>query len=199
MANKIGTMSIALLVVGVILGFGVGYWYVSEYAPTVVYQTQYIQAPSPAEIVYSWDNSTYNFTTAVDANGSVATDTSITHNVTITNDDDTKTITGPKLLLYDPTSNKDGLPSGLEVEAFEVDIVVGSTTYPIYKDGEYISVDNAPTLSDLTPGASTTVTIQITMEQSTEQFKDATTYTCYLYFYEPEYQDAQKITFTVTT
>ena len=197
--KKIGGIAIALLFVGFILGFGVGYWYVSEYAPTVVYRTQYVQAPSAPEIVYSWDNSTYNFTTAVDANGSVATDTSITNNVTITNDDDTKTISNPKLILYDPTTNKQGLNDALEKEALEVDLVIGSTVYPIFKDGEYITVDNAPTLSSLTPGASTTITVQITMEQSTEQFKDATTYTCYLYFYEPEYQNAQKITFTLTT
>lgn len=197
--KKIGGIAIALLFVGFILGFGVGYWYISEYAPTVVYQTQYIQAPSPAEITYTWDNSTYNFTTAVDANGSVATDTSITNNVTITNDDDTKTISNPKLILYDPTTNKQGLNDALEKEALEVDLVIGSTVYPIFKDGEYITVDNAPTLSSLTPGASTTITVQITMEQSTEQFKDATTYTCYLYFYEPDYQNAQKITFTLTT
>jgi len=197
--KKIGGIAIALLFVGFILGFGVGYWYVSEYAPTVVYRTQYVQAPSAPEIVYSWDNSTYNFTTAVDANGSVATDTSITNNVTITNDDDTKTISNPKLILYDPTTNKQGLNDALEKEALEVDLVIGSTVYPIFKDGEYVSVNNAPTLSSLTPGASTTITVQITMEQSTEQFKDATTYTCYLYFYEPEYQNAQKITFTLTT
>jgi len=165
----------------------------------VVYRTQYVTAPAPAEISYTWDNSTYNFTTAVDANGSVASDTSITHNVTITNDDDTKTISSPKLLLYNPVTNKEGLSNALEVEAFEVSLVIGSTTYPLFKDGEYVSLDNAPTLSDLTPGASTTITVQITMEQSTEQFKDATTYTCYLYFYEPEYQNAQKITFTLST
>jgi hypothetical protein len=154
--------------------------------------------PSAQDISYEWNNATFNFSSAIDENGTVATETTVQRTLTIENTDDL-TINDPKLVLYDPEDGDEGLKDDLEEDEFVCKIVINGASYPLYYDDDYIQLASSPALSDLTPDATVTVYVNITLETGSEVFQDAKTYKCYLYWWEPDYQDSQKIEFTIKT
>jgi len=193
-----------VFVVGLVIGFAGGYYYMQEYAEEQ-YQAGYIAGQSaiptyetPASLTLTLSTGSFDHSSTVASDGSVATETDATDTLTIENTDESKTAKDVKILLYNPVTGKEGLHDNLETDATEVTITVGGVTYALYHDGEYVT-DGVP-IGDLPAGASIQATVTFTLEKAVAgTFQDGQTYTCHLYVYQPSANYCDVISFTVST
>jgi len=192
------------LVVGVVIGFAGGYYYIQEKVDEA-YQAGYVAGQSvaptyetPASLSIAFSSGTFDHSSTVASDGSVSTETDKTDTLTIENTDESKTASDVRILLYNPVTGKEGLHDNLETDATEVTITIGGVTYSLYHDGEYVT-DGVP-IGDLPAGSSVTATVTFTLEKAVAgTFQDGQTYTCYLYVYQPNANYADVVSFTVTT
>ena len=202
---KANNVIILGVIVGILIGFAGGYYYAEEKVGSERYNEGYMAgqavAPSyttPASLTLSLASGTFNHTATVASDGSVATDTDVTDTLTVSNDDESNTASGLKILLYNPVTGKEGLHDNLETDSTEVTITIGGVTYALYHNGEYVT-DGVP-IGDLPAGSEITATVTFTLEQAVAgTFQDGQTYTCHLYVYQPSSNYADVISFTVTT
>ncbi|RLF95969.1 MAG: hypothetical protein DRN54_04935 [Thaumarchaeota archaeon] len=194
-----------VLVVGLVIGFAGGYYYAYEKGYESGWQSGYASgqavAPTyetPASLSIAFSTGTFDHSSTVASDGSVATETDKTDTLTIENTDESKTASDVKILLYNPVTGKEGLHDNLETDATEVTITIGGVTYALYHDGEYVT-DGVP-IGDLPAGASIQATVTFTLEKAVAgTFQDGQTYTCYLYVYQPNANYCDVVQFTVTT
>jgi len=151
----------------------------------------------PASIDVSIGNSSFaDFSAVVDANGTVATETTKTTYITIENPDDI-TAENIYITLYNNLTNKGGLHDDLEVEELEAYVTSGGMEYALFYNGEYT---NGFALGDLEAGGKANITFKITFTQAVAgTFQDGQTYTCYVYIYQKDANYVTPIKFTVTT
>jgi len=154
------------------------------------------QVVRPASLEVSISNSTFNFSSVVDTNGSVSTETTISAYVTIENPDDI-TAEDIYITLYNPLTEKGGLHENLEVEELEAYISSGGIEYALYYNGDYT---DGFALGDLASGGKANVTFKITFTEAVAgTFQDGQTYTCYLYVYQKEANYPLPIKFVIKT
>ena len=198
----------AALIIGAVVGGAFTYWYTApgeEVTPSVYYQPSAVTERA-ADISASLNDTTYNFTSAVDANGSVATAVTIDKTLTITNNDE-KTAKDLMITLYNPVTEKEGLSDYLETTAFKVYVISGGMSNAIFYDGDYITdTTTSPTtygynIGNLAPGGSVTLTVRIVFDTCVDgTFQDGQTYSNQnLYVYQPHSQYANTVSFTVET
>ena len=202
---KANNVIVLVLVVGMLIGFAGGYYYTKEKVGNEMYQQGYVAGQSatptyttPASLTLSLASGTFNHTATVASDGSVASDTSKTDTLTISNDDESATASDVKILLYNPITGKQGLHDNLETDSTEVTITIGGVTYALYHNGDYVT-DGVP-IGNLPAGSEITATVTFTLEQAVAgTFQDGQTYTCHLYVYQPDSNYADVVPFTVTT
>lgn len=195
---KTGALIAIAVVASAVIFTGVGWYAGSVLNPQVSYQTRTVTTPSAQDIGYSFNNSSFDFSSIVDENGTVSTKTSIIQTLTIENTDDA-VINDPKIVLYDPEDNDEGLDDDLEEDELIVKITANGADYPLFNDDDYVQLASSPVLADLTPDATISLSVNITLDTGSEVFQDGHTYDCCMYWWEPDYQDSQKIEFTITT
>jgi hypothetical protein len=202
MASKaMGTIVVALAI-GALLGFGVGYVYYQDvaaqawedgvaYQQSITPQTYYTQAIS---LEWEWDNDEFDHSATIDAAGNVAADVTITRTLTIENDDDASAQVW--VLMYDPLKNDNGLDSDLETDNTYVYLKVGAVNkLPLYKDGDYT---DGVELGTIPAGAEVEFDLSFSLlENDDEEYKDGKTYTCYIYLWQPNANNVDKVAFTV--
>jgi len=151
----------------------------------------------PASIDVDIVNSAFaNFSSVVDANGSVSTETTRSTYITIENPDDI-TAEDIYITLYNPLTDKGGLHDDLEVEELEAYVTSGGIEYALFYNGEYT---DGFTLGDLASGGKANVTFKITLKEAVAgTFQDGQTYTCYVYVYQKNANYVTPIKFTVKT
>jgi len=155
-----------------------------------------VQKVRPASLEVSISNNTFDFSSVVDANGSVSAETTISTYVTIENPDDI-TAKDIYITLYNPTTGKGGLHDNLEVDELEAYVESGGIEYALYYNGDYT---DGFTLGDLASGGKANVTFKITFTEAVAgTFQDGQTYTCYLYVYQKEADYPLPIKFTIKT
>lgn len=199
-----GTM-VLILVVGLVLGFFGGYYYVKEKAYNEGYNAGYVAgqgiAPTyetPASLSASLATGAFDHASTVASDGSVATAHTETDDLTIINNDESKTARNVKILLYNPVTGKEGLHDNLETDCTEVTITIGGVTYALYRNGGYIR--DGITIGDLPAGSQLTAELAVTLNKAVAgTFQDGQTYTCYLYVYQPGANYADVVSFTIST
>jgi len=143
MSGKLFAIIGACLLIGAVGGIAVYKWYEERQAEEAPAWTPTEEAPTAvATLDIVQDTTEFNFSTAIDANGSVSTDTEKTANITIWNND-TRDATNIEISLVNDINGREGLPSALKVDEFEVYIKVSTgyltKTYYLFRDGEYNS------------------------------------------------------------
>jgi len=183
MSGKLFAIVVACVLVGAVGGIAIYKWYEAgqaEEAPAWTPTEQLPTAVATLEIVQ--DTTEFNFSTAIDANGSVSTDAEKTANITIWNND-TRDATNVKISLVNSINGREGLPSALKVDEFEVYIKVSTgymtKTYYLFKDGEYSDGFDLGTIEK-----DSNVQIQIgvkVLEADTDTFSDGKSYDMTIY------------------
>lgn len=173
-----------VLVLGAVVGVFVGQQYLApeEEAPTQ-WQPEEKQPTRVATLDTTIDNSTFaDFATAVDSNGSIASDTEKTGTITIYNND---TINSGDLTisLVNTMTGEEGLSDALEIPEVTVKITLTAGTQTVtkylYKDGSY---NDAYDFGTLNKNAYTSVDVTVVGESCDDDtFLDGKTYNCNLY------------------
>ncbi len=207
--KKIWPLVAGVAALCLVLGFAGGYWMMPEKTET---QTVYKYKEAPDEgvravdLTASLNTTTFDFTSAVDTNGSVTTKTTVNKTLTITNNDE-KAATDVMIAMEGPVTGTDGLSDYLEVAATEVYVVGDTMSNAIYYNGGYIkNTDTDPTtygyeIGDIAPGGSAEVTFRITLDSCVDgTYQDGQTYSDQsLYVYQPNANFQNTVAFTVTT
>lgn len=201
--KKIWAIGIAFLLVGVLVGFGSGFWYRqgdvdTAFAAGMTYQESITPvAVTPASLLCSFADSAETIAAAVDADGGVDTSGFDTDTLTIENTDEERIATDLTILLYNPITDKEGLHDNLEVDALEITITVGSVTSALYHDGVY---STGIILGDLGAAGTITITVNWTAETCVAgTFQPDQTYTCGIYIYQPDANYVDTVSYTLTT
>lgn len=199
------TLIVGALLIGVALGAVGAYWY---FAPEEVVPPTYVptERERAVDISASLNTTTFNFTTDVDANGSVGTAATIDKTLTITNNDE-KTARDLMIALYNPVTEREGLSDYLEVEAFEAYIVGTTVSNAIYYGAGYIEdtttspITYGYNIGNLAPGGTATITFRITLDTCVDgTFQDGQTYSAQrLYVYQPHGDYCNTVSFSVLT
>jgi len=182
MNNKV----LGMLLLGVIigsLGMLVAYPYIfpTEEVPTTTVPTTVPTRVATLDVTID-DANFANFSTAIDANGSVSTETSKSANITIYNNDTTDS--GSLVIsLVNTINGEEGLPNALEIDDVTVKLTVTSglytTTKYLFKDGEYTSGFNFGTIEK---DSYTTIKVTVTVDACDDDtFTDGKTYNCEFY------------------
>jgi len=176
-----GIMVVTILLTALITA-GVMYWWeqrTPETAPTVTPTT------TPARVAsldVNIENENFaNFSTAIDANGSVSSDTDKSTNITIWNND-TIDSASLYLTLYNTQTGEYGLPDALQIDEVAVKITYSNNfqtvTKYLFKDGKF----NPIRIGTLESDAYATIQITVSVEQSDDStFVDGKTYNCEFY------------------
>ena len=176
-----GIMVVTILLTALITA-GVMYWWnerTAETAPTVTPTT------TPARVasldVNIANENFANFSTAIDANGSVSSDTDKSTNITIWNND-TIDSASLYLTLYNTQTGEYGLPDALQIDEVAVKITYSNNfqtvTKYLFKDGKF----NPISIGTLESDAYATIQITVSVEQSDDStFVDGKTYNCEFY------------------
>jgi len=204
LVTKMNNTIIGIAVVAVIIGAVVGIVAYPYAFPTEETTTEWTaQDTTPTRVAtldVTIDNSSFaDFTSDVDANGSIATDASKTGNITVYNNDttDSGTLT---ITLVNTINGEEGLNNALEIDEFVVKLTVTSglytTTKYLQKDGDYTVGFDFGTLEK-----DSYTTIQVTVEGEAcddDTFLDGKTYNCELYIIQGT-SSYDKVDWTVTT
>lgn len=199
--KKIWAIGIAFLLVGVLVGFGGGFWYRqgdvdTAFAAGMTYQESITPvAVTPASLLCSFADGAETVT--IDADGGVDTQSSDTDTLTIENTDETRVATDLTLRLTNPVTDKEGLHDNLEVDALEITVTVGGVTSALYHDGAYTTGVN---LGDLGAGGSIAITVNWTAETCVAgTFQPDQTYSCGIYLYQPDANYVDTVSYTLAT
>ena len=203
--EKAQTMMLVVLVIGGLIGFGGGYYYMQPqvedaFAQGMAYQqglTPQTVTAAP-EIGIEWKISEiFDFSAVVDADGDVTADTELGDTIIIENTGDTD-IDALYISLKHPTTQASGIDEELENKYFYMDFDLGAVTgIHIYEDGDYRAAYN---LGALPSGSTMELDFIMGMLENTKGlFEDGETYDdCVLYFYASG-SAAEELDFTVLT
>lgn len=199
--KKIWAIAVAFCLVGVLLGFGSGFWYrqgeVDEaFTDGMAYQEAITPvAITPASLLCSFADGAEVL--VIDADGGVDVEDTDTDTLTIENTDEERDATDLTLMLYNPITDKEGLHDNLETDALEVSVTIGGVTSKLYHDGAYT---DGVVIGDLTAGGEIAVTVTWTAETCVAgTFQDAQTYSCGIYVYQPDANYVDTVAFTLAT
>ena len=176
-------ISMVCILLGAVIGIAVYDWYSKQ-------ETEAPPAWMPAEKVpthvatldISQNTTTFNFSSAIDANGSVSSTTEKTATITIWNND-TIDATNIKISLVNSINGREGLPSALKVDEFEVYIKVSTgymtKTYYLFKDGKYTKGFNLGTI-ETNSNVQITIGVKV-LEADIDTFSDGKSYDMTIY------------------
>ena len=156
--------------------------------------------PLPIPLSATLSSSVINMTNAVDANGAVATETSVNFYLNITNlaTKNTSIAEDVTLELEDPITSQDGLPTALEKTYTRIDYVdISGSTYPLYYNGVYHGVG----IGNIEPGSIKVCQLRATFKVAPAgTYVDGQTYNWYLWYNQPNAGDyAIQVSGTLTT
>lgn len=183
MSGKLVAIISACVMIGAVVGIAGYRWYegrqvteTPEWIPTEEYPT----AVATLEIVQN--TTVFNFTDAIDANGSVSSDAEDTATITIWNND-TRDATNVEISLVNSINGREGLPSALKVDEFEVYIKVSTgymtKTYYLFKEGQY---NNGFDLGTIEKNSNVQITIGVNvLEADVDTFSDDKSYDMTIY------------------
>lgn len=199
--KKIWAIAVAFCLVGVLLGFGGGFWYrqgeVDEaFTSGMTYQAGITPvAVTPASLLCTFADGAEVL--VIDADGGVDVEDTDTDTLTIENTDEERDATDLTIMLYNPVTDTEGLHDNLETDAMEVSVTIGGVTSKLFHDGEYT---DGVVIADLTAGGEIAITVTWTAETCVAgTFQDAQTYTCGLYIYQPDANYVDTVAFTLAT
>jgi len=206
LVSKMSGKVFAILVAGILVGavFGIaGYkWYESGQEVETPSWTPTEEVPTHvATLDIVQNTSELNFTTAIDANGSVASDAEDTALITIWNND-TIDATNVEVSLVNDINGREGLPSALKVDEFEVYVKVSTgyltKTYYLFRDGEYNS-NGGLDLGTIETDSNVQITLGVkVLEADTDTFSDGKSYDMTLYILQGD-NAYDSVDFTVLT
>lgn len=152
-----------------------------------------------ASISVSLNSTTFDHTSTVASDGSVATQTSVSLTFYINNTDDELTAYDISVRLKNPKTDTEGLHDNLETDSTEFGVTEGGTTTKLFHDGDY--VEDGWSYGDLGIGGALSITVTFTLETAVAgTFQDAQTYSDQaLYVYQAKANSVDKATFSVTT
>ena len=201
--KKVWAIGIAFLLVGVLVGFGGGFWYRqgdvdTAFTAGMAYQESITPvAITPASLLCSFNDSSIDLSGPIDADGGVTTRGEDLATLTIENTDEERDATDLTLMLYNSITDKEGLHDNLEVDALEISITVGSVTTALFHDGEYTTGIN---LGDLGAGGKITVSVNWSAETCVAgTFQPDQTYSCGFYVYQPDALYVDTVSYTLAT
>lgn len=183
MSEKFVAIVMACVLIGAVVGIAGYKWYEQkQIEEQPAWWTPTEQPTAVATLDITQDTTVFNFSTAIDANGSVSTDTEKTANITIWNND-TRDATNVKISLVNSINGREGLPSALKVNEFEVYIKVSTgyltKTVYLFKDGQYTDGFDLGTIEK-----NSNVQIQIgvkVLEADVDTFSDGKSYDMTIY------------------
>lgn len=183
MSGKFVAIVMACVLIGAVVGIAGYKWYEQkQIEEQPAWWTPTEQPTAVATLDITQDTTVFNFSTAIDANGSVSTDTEKTANITIWNND-TRDATNVKISLVNSINGREGLPSALKVNEFEVYIKVSTgyltKTVYLFKDGQYTDGFDLGTIEK-----NSNVQIQIgvkVLEADVDTFSDGKSYDMTIY------------------
>lgn len=182
-----------------LLSAGVTYWWVSQRQPVTEEFEVAEEVTRIATLDVAINNSAFaNFSSVIDANGSVSTETSKSATITIWNND-TEDSQPLKISMYNTINGKEGLPEALQdIEALDIKLTyqsgIATITKYLVKDGE-IQTEGV-SIGSLESDAYTTLTLTVTVDQCTNEFVDGASYTCTVYIIQGNSYDDIDFTFT---
>lgn len=199
--KKIWPIVIAVLCVGLLLGFGSGFWYRQgevddSFTEGMTYQASITPtAVTPASLLCSFADGAEVL--VIDADGGVDAEDTDTDTLTIENTDETRDATDLTLMLVNEVTDKEGLHDNLETDALEVSVTIGGVTSVLYHDGAYT---DGIVLGDLTAGGQIAITVTWTAEVCVAgTFQDVQTYNCGFYVYQPDANYVDTVAYTLAT
>jgi len=183
MSGKLFAIIVASILIGAVVGIAI-YKYTAEKEEVTPAWTPTEEVPTAVATLDIVQNTTvFNFSTAIDANGSVSTDTEKTATITIWNND-TRDATNVEISLVNDINGREGLPSALKDE-FEVYIKVSTgymtKTYYLFKDGQY-NPNGGFELGTIESNSNVQITIGVkVLEADTDTFSDGKSYDMTIY------------------
>lgn len=203
MADKAIGSFLIVAVIAALVGAGGMYYYDQSTTVPAAYQQGMNVAPqaayAPAELDYTWTSDTFNHAATVNASGDVATDTDVSHDLTIENTEDTTDAMGLIITLKSPKTGASGIDEDLDDALDDVIITIDYGTLTgvtLLKD----SVFHDRTIGDIPAGADTTITVTVTfLEHNNGDFPDGESLDCELYVWQPGADNVDTVDFTITT
>jgi len=184
MSGKLFAIIVASILIGAVVGIAI-YKFTAEKEEVTPAWTPTEEVPTAVATLDIVQNTTvFNFSTAIDANGSVSTDTEKTATITIWNND-TRDATNVEISLVNDINGREGLPSALKVDEFEVYIKVSTgymtKTYYLFKDGQY-NPNGGFELGTIESNSNVQITIGVkVLEADTDTFSDGKSYDMTIY------------------
>lgn len=199
--KKIWAIAAAFCLVGVLIGFGSGFFYrqgeVDEaFTDGMTYQAAITPvAITPASLLCNFSDPAVVL--SIDDDGGVDDESTDSTTLTIENTDEERDATDLTIMLYNPVTDTEGLHDNLETDAMEVSITIGGVTSKLYHDGDYTGGIEIGTLY---AGGEIAITVTWTAETCVAgTFQDAQTYSCGLYVYQPDANYVDTVAFTLAT
>jgi len=182
-----------------LLSVGVTYWWMSERQP-VTEEFEVEEEPTRvATLDLAINNSAFaNFSTAIDANGSVSTETSKGATITIWNNDTQDSL--PLIIsMYNTINGREGLPDALQnIDGLDIKLTyqngIATVTKYLVRDGEIQT--KGISIGSLEQDAYTQITLTVTVGECTNEYVDGASYTCTVYVIQGNSYDDIDFTFT---
>jgi len=155
-----------------------------------------LEAPVSLQITQTGGD-TFNLSANVSSDGSA---TAVTKELAVTIENEDNKDATVKILLYNPKTDKEGLPDDLENKYFIVYYEIGSTKHYLYNEelSDEGYLDTPPIL--LTKNSAMEITIGVELKDAPAGiFKDNASYTMHIYFYQPNADYYDVVTYTITT
>ena len=193
-----GVLLVACVFVA-LLSAGVTYWWVSEKQPVTEEFEVEEQPTRTATLDLVINNSEFaNFSTVIDANGSVSTETSKSATITIWNND-TQDSLPLTISMYNTINGREGLPEALQnIDGLDIKLTyqngIQTITKYLVKDGEIQT--KGVSIGSLEQDAYTTITLTVTVGECTNEYVDGASYTCTVYVIQGNSYDDIDFTFT---
>jgi len=193
-----GVLLVACVFVA-LLSAGVTYWWVSEKQPVTEEFEVEEQPTRTATLDLAINNSEFaNFSSVIDANGSVSTETSKSATITIWNND-TQDSLPLTISMYNTINGREGLPDALQnIDGLDIKLTyqngIQTITKYLVKDGEIQT--KGVSIGSLEQDAYTTITLTVTVGECTNEYVDGASYTCTVYVIQGNSYDDIDFTFT---
>ena len=193
-----GVLLVACVFVA-LLSAGVTYWWVSEKQPVTEEFEVEEQPTRIATLDLAINNSEFaNFSSVIDANGSVSTETSKSATITIWNND-TQDSLPLTISMYNTINGREGLPEALQnIDGLDIKLTyqngIQTITKYLVKDGEIQT--KGVSIGSLEQDAYTTITLTVTVGECTNEYVDGASYTCTVYVIQGNSYDDIDFTFT---
>ena len=193
-----GVLLVACVFVA-LLSAGVTYWWVSEKQPVTEEFEVEEQPTRTATLDLAINNSEFaNFSSVIDANGSVSSETSKSATITIWNND-TQDSLPLTISMYNTINGREGLPDALQnIDGLDIKLTyqngIQTITKYLVKDGEIQT--KGVSIGSLEQDAYTTITLTVTVGECTNEYVDGASYTCTVYVIQGNSYDDIDFTFT---